>query len=63
MEKSAKIAISLPVDLLHDVEREHRATGESRREFFRLAVHDRLESKWETWANPKITDFKAGGNL
>ena len=38
MVKSAKVAISLREDLLRDVERERRASGESRSEFFRRAV-------------------------
>ena len=38
MAKSAKVAISLREDLLRDVERERRASGETRSEFFRRAV-------------------------
>ena len=38
MVKSAKVAISLREDLLRDVERERRASGETRSEFFRRAV-------------------------
>ena len=35
----AKIAISLPDELLQDVEKERLAAGETRSEFFRRAVH------------------------
>ena len=35
----AKIAISLPDEVLEDVERERKATGESRSQFLRRAVH------------------------
>ena len=42
MQKSTKIAISLPPDLLHNVERERKAAVESRSEFFRRAAHDRI---------------------
>ena len=38
MVKSEKVAISLREDLLRDVERERRASGETRSEFFRRAV-------------------------
>jgi metal-responsive CopG/Arc/MetJ family transcriptional regulator len=38
MSKTAKIAISLPVDILNDVEREREESGESRSELFRRAV-------------------------
>ena len=38
MGKTAKITISLREELLQDIEREHRVTGESRSEFFRRAV-------------------------
>lgn len=38
MTKTTKIAISLPDDMLTDVEREREESGESRSEFFRRAV-------------------------
>ena len=38
MPKTAKIAISLPEDVLAAVERERRDSGESRSEFFRRAA-------------------------
>ena len=47
MNKNTKIAISLPEDLLQDVERERQAVGESRSEFFRRAVYDRIRRERE----------------
>ena len=47
MAKSAKIAISLREDLLEDVERERRASGETRSEFFRRAVEALLRRERE----------------
>lgn len=38
----AKIAISLPDDVLEDIERERTATGETRSEFLRRAVRTLL---------------------
>jgi len=38
MPKTAKIAISLPEDLLRVVEEERKARGETRSQFFRRAV-------------------------
>lgn len=40
MSKAAKIAISLPAELLAAVDRERKETGTSRSEFFRRAVED-----------------------
>jgi len=45
MAKGAKVAISLREDLLRDVERERRASGETRSEFFRRAVEALLRSE------------------
>lgn len=45
MGKIAKIGISLPEELLAAAERERAATGESRSEFFRSAVEERLRRK------------------
>jgi metal-responsive CopG/Arc/MetJ family transcriptional regulator len=42
MTKIVKIAISLPEQLLEDVDRRRRATGSSRSSFFREAVEARL---------------------
>ena len=38
MRKTARITISLQEDLLQDIERESRASGETRSEFLRRAV-------------------------
>ena len=47
----AKIAISLPDDVLRDVEKERLASGETRSQFFRLAVtallKRRREQEWD----------------
>ena len=40
MGKTAKVAISLPEDILKVVEKERKARGESRSEFFRQAMND-----------------------
>ncbi len=47
MGKSAKVAISLPEDILKAVEKERRAKGESRSEFFRRAVERLLLQEQE----------------
>lgn len=44
---TAKIAISLPKDLLKAIEKERLARGESRSEFLRHAVEDMLRRKKE----------------
>jgi metal-responsive CopG/Arc/MetJ family transcriptional regulator len=43
----AKIAISLPDPVLETIERERKASGESRSEFFRRAVEDLLRRERE----------------
>ena len=43
----AKIAISLPDDVLRDVEKERQASGESRSQFFRRAATALLKQKRE----------------
>jgi metal-responsive CopG/Arc/MetJ family transcriptional regulator len=43
--RAVKIAISLPAAVLAEVERERRVAGESRSEFFRLAVERRLRDE------------------
>lgn len=48
MGKIAKVAISLPQDVLAAVETERQATGESRSEFFRRAVERRLKEQRES---------------
>jgi len=50
MSKTAKVAISLPEDILNDIEKERKARGQSRSEFFRHAVKDYLHEKQETSA-------------
>ena len=47
MPKTAKIAISLPEDVLKAVERERGESGESRSEFFRRAVEMLLRRRRE----------------
>jgi metal-responsive CopG/Arc/MetJ family transcriptional regulator len=45
MGRNAKVAISLPEDILAAVERERKARGESRSEFFRRAVERYLKQE------------------
>ena len=45
MSQYARVAISLPKDLLRVVERERRRSGESRSEFFRRAVVEVLTAE------------------
>ncbi|MBI2907311.1 MAG: ribbon-helix-helix protein, CopG family [Chloroflexi bacterium] len=47
MPKTAKIAISLPEDVLKAVEQEREGSGESRSEFFRRAVETLLRHRRE----------------
>ena len=48
MQKSAKVAISLPEDILKTIEKERKARGESRSEFFRRAVEKYLKQEKES---------------
>lgn len=48
MAKTAKVAISLPEDILNNIEKERKARGESRSEFFRHAVKNYLQDKQES---------------
>lgn len=57
MGKTAKIAISLPEQVLAAVETERQAKGESRSEFFRRAVETRLKQERESSA---IEDYVRG---
>jgi metal-responsive CopG/Arc/MetJ family transcriptional regulator len=57
MGKTAKIAISLPENILAAVEMERQAKGESRSEFFRRAVETRLKQERESSA---IRDYVRG---
>lgn len=45
MAKSAKVAISLPEDVLKAVEMERKTKGESRSQFFRRAVERLLKQE------------------
>ncbi len=47
MPKTTKIAISLPSEMLTDVEQERRDSGESRSEFFRRAAEVLLRRRRE----------------
>ncbi len=51
MSKTAKIAISLPEDVLAAVERQRRDSGESRSEFFRRAAEILLRRQREQEMN------------
>jgi metal-responsive CopG/Arc/MetJ family transcriptional regulator len=57
MGKTAKVAISLPEDILAAVEMERQAKGESRSEFFRRAVERRLKEERES---SLIRDYARG---
>jgi len=50
MSKVAKVAISLPEDVLEAVEIERRAKGENRSQFFRRAVERLLKQERESLA-------------
>jgi Ribbon-helix-helix protein, copG family. len=47
MPRTAKIAISLPEDILQVIEQERKAKGESRSEFFRRAIEAFLRQQQE----------------
>ena len=53
MSKSTKVAISLPEHVLKAVERERKARGESRSEFFRRAAERLLKQEQESKAVEK----------
>jgi len=69
----AKIAISLPEEMLQAVEKERLAKGESRSEFFRRAVEQllrrELEREWDEQyvraylENPETAEELAWGQL
>lgn len=50
MGRSAKVAISLPEHVLKAVEKERKARGESRSEFFRRAAEKLLKQEQESRA-------------
>lgn len=53
MAKVAKVAISLPQHILEAVERQRKARGESRSEFFRRAVEELVRQERERAAVDK----------
>jgi len=57
MGKSAKVAISLPEDILEAVETERKARGESRSKFFRRAIERLLKQERESSA---VKDYVRG---
>jgi len=57
MAKSAKVAISLPGDVLEAVETERKAKGESRSQFFRRAIERLLKQERESSA---VKDYMRG---
>lgn len=50
MNKSAKVAISLPDNILKAIEKERKTNGESRSEFFRRAAEKLLKQAQEAKA-------------
>jgi metal-responsive CopG/Arc/MetJ family transcriptional regulator len=50
MNKSTKVAISLPENVLKAIEKERKARGESRSEFFRRAAEKLLKQDQESKA-------------
>ncbi len=48
MNKSTKVAISLPERVLKEIERERKLRGESRSEFFRRAAEKLLKQEQES---------------
>ena len=50
MDKSAKVAISLPENVLKAIEKERKVRGESRSEFFRRAAEKLLKQEQESKA-------------
>jgi metal-responsive CopG/Arc/MetJ family transcriptional regulator len=57
MGKSAKVAISLPEDILEAVETERKAKGESRSQFFRRAIERLLKQERDSSA---VKDYVRG---
>ncbi len=57
MGKVAKVAISMPEDVLKAVEKERKARGETRSEFFRRAIEKILKEEGESSA---IKDYIRG---
>lgn len=60
MDRSTKVAISLPARVLEAIEKERKASGESRSEFFRRAVERLLKEEREAGEIEKyIQGYKA----
>lgn len=60
MDRSTKVAISLPERVLEAIEKERKASGESRSEFFRRAVERLLKEEREAGEIEKyIQGYKA----
>ena len=57
MGKTAKVAISLPEEVLAAVEKERQVRGETRSEFFRHAVERRINEERELSA---IREYRRG---
>ena len=57
MSKGAKVAISLPENVLKAIEKERKARGESRSEFFRRAAEKLLKQARESKA---VEDYVRG---
>ena len=57
MGKSAKVAITLPEDVLEAVETERKAKGESRSQFFRRAIERLLKEERQSSA---VRDYVRG---
>ncbi len=57
MSKSAKVAISLPEDILEAAEMQRKARGESRSQFFRRAIERLLKQERESSA---VKDYVRG---
>jgi len=57
MGKCAKVAISLPGDILEAVETERKAKGESRSQFFRRAAERLLKQERES---SSVEDYMRG---
>ena len=69
MSNTAKIAISLPEELLKDIEAERLARGESRSELFRRAIeaflrherdHEAIEQYIQWYSNDPETEEESG---
>ena len=57
MAKSAKVAVSLPKDVLEAVEMERKAKGESRSQYFRRAIERLLKQERDSSA---VKDYVRG---